>query len=76
MIEELVDNHFDGDPFGFGAVSGKDSVAEGGQDQEFDIVGGDVASALEEGAGFGTEDEVLSGAEAGAPADPLVDEIG
>src|SRR4051812_42091308 len=63
-FEELGDDFFDGDAFGFGAVVDEDAVAEDGGGEGADVVGGDVGAAGEEGADLGAQDQVLAGAEA------------
>jgi len=65
-IEESLDDGLDGDAFGLGAVIEEDAMAEGRLGEGLDVLGGDVDAASEQCADFGSEDEALTGAEAGA----------
>ena len=76
VFEQVVDDLGDADGFGFGAVGDEDAVAQDGRGEALDVVEGDVGSSAEERARLRSEDEELGGAQAGAPVDVLVDEVG
>jgi len=66
----------DVDAVGFGAVVEEYSMSQYGRGEGADVVDRGVGAALPKRAGFGTDDEGLGGAGAGAPVDPVVDEGG
>src|SRR5207249_5297161 len=61
--------------FGFGVEVGEDAVAEDRRGDGFYVLGHGVGPAIQRGAGFGAEDQVLRSARAGAPTYPLADEV-
>src|SRR5207253_2799837 len=66
-----LDDGFAGFVFGFGFVGDGDAVAEDVHADAFDVLGRDVATAFEEGVGFGGEGEGDGGARAGAELDEV-----
>ena len=50
-------------------------MAQHGQCERLDVFGGDVGATVEQGAGLAAEDEVLHGAGASTPAEPLLNEL-
>jgi hypothetical protein len=76
VFEEFVDQVVDADALGFRAVIEQDAMAEDGVGQGDQIFGRHAGSAQDQGPDLGAEDEELTGAEPGAPTDPVVDEGG
>ena len=76
MFQQSFEDIVGLEAFGLGVEVGDDAVAEDGEGDGADVVGGDVVAAVEDGAGLGGEDEVLAGAWAGAPGDVVADELG
>src|SRR6476661_3028015 len=65
LRDQFLHNHIDRDAFGFGVEGGDEAVAEGWKRESFDIVGGDVGAAVEEGADFACKHQHLAGARTG-----------
>ncbi len=75
LLEQLLDDRVGGDAFGRGGEVGQDAVPQHRVGQRLDVVGRDVRPAVEQGAGLAAEDQVLHGARAGAPGQPVLDEL-
>ena len=60
----------------FGRKVGDYAVSEDGAGDGEEVFAADHVAAMEGGAGFGSENEVLDGARARSPADELVDPLG
>src|SRR5947209_20537837 len=73
--EDLFDDLLDGDALGLGVEVGDQAMAEHGGGDGLDIFQGHEEPAAHEGAGFSSEDQKLAGAGAGAPTEPVADEI-
>ena len=69
------DDILDADAFGLGAVIQQDAVAQDRIGQRLDVLDRDVRAALQQRARLGAQHEELAGPRAGAPADPVVDEV-
>ena len=76
MFQQAVDHCLDGHAFGLGAVAEQDAVAERGVGERADVLGRDVDPAREQRPGLRPQHQELPGAQAGAPAHPVVDEVG
>jgi len=48
-------------------------MSQDGQRECFDVFEGDVVATFQQGAGFGSQDQLLAGAGAGAPVDLFPD---
>ena len=73
FFDQFSDDLIHGDAFGFGVEGGNEAVAESWRGERFDVVGGDVGAALEEGAHFTSKDEHLAGTRAGTPTEHAFD---
>src|SRR5258706_2227083 len=67
FLEQAIDHLVAGHSGGFGAEGGENAVPQYGVRHLYDVFGGHVDAALEDGAGFAGEDQVDAGARAGAP---------
>src|SRR4051794_32434566 len=73
--EDLVGDVGGGDAFRLGGEVGDEAVAEDRHGDGRDIIAAHVELSVENGAGLGGHDQVEAGARAGAPGDPLLDEV-
>ena len=76
IIQQLVNDIHRGHAVGFGVKVGDDAVAEDGFGRGADVVDVGGHSAVQDAAGFGSDNQVLGGTGSSAPADPVADELG
>ncbi len=74
FFDQAADDFFDADAVGFGSVVDQNAVPHDRVSDGFDIVDRDVRTTVEDGSGFGAEDQILAGSQTGAPVDPIVNE--
>src|SRR5437879_5473894 len=75
LFEQLLDHCVGRDAFGGGSKVGEDAVPHNRQGESLNVLVRDVFAAIQECTSFAAEDEVLDGSRAGAPAQPLLDEL-
>ena len=75
FLDHPADDFHAGDAFAFGVEVDENAVSENGFGDGVNIFEASEIASLENGAGFGAEDEVLDGARAGAPHHPFFDPV-
>ena len=75
FLDHPADDFHAGDAFTFGVEVHENAVSENGFGDGVNIFEASEIASLEDGAGFGAEDEVLDGARAGAPHHPFFDPV-
>ena len=74
MADQFVDDLIGADSFGVGVEVGEEPMPQDRLGHSAHIFAADVQPAVQDGAGLGAEDQILSRARAGAPGEPFVDE--
>ena len=75
-MDQLVDHLVAGDTHGFGIEVRDDPMPQYRVSYRTDVIDGDMESAIEHGAGFATEKEVLHSPRASAPTHGILHVIG
>ena len=76
LLQQFVDDVGRFDVFRFGFEVEDDAVLQNLAGDASDVFNGYADAFIHQGAGFGSQYEVLRGARAGAPVDPFIDETG